>query len=74
MAPAYLGGVLRGGVLCIVDEKICAVDECDMAQVLPCDIPLTASQAPRVRLVITAIYNGRAIRLEPVSERQRRMV
>jgi hypothetical protein len=27
-----------------------------------------------VGLMIGAIYNGRAIRLEPVSERQRRMV
>src|SRR5262249_6678919 len=45
-----------------------------MPQVLPCDIPVTAGQAPRVGLMIGAIYNGRAIRLEPVSERQRRMV
>src|SRR5262249_23209306 len=45
-----------------------------MLQVLPCDIPVTAGQAPRVGLMIGAIYNGRAIRLEPVSERQRRMV
>jgi hypothetical protein len=57
-----------------VDEKICAIDEFGMPEVLPCDIPLTAGQAPRVGLMIGAIYNGRAIRLEPVSERQRRMV
>ena len=57
-----------------MDEKICAIDEFGMPQVLPCDIPLTAGQTPRVGLMIAAIYNGRAIRLEPVSERQRRMV
>jgi hypothetical protein len=57
-----------------VDEKICAVDEFGMPQVLPCDIPLTAGQAPRVGFMIAAIYDGRAIRLEPVSERQGRMV
>ena len=57
-----------------MDEEICAIGEFDMPQVLPCDIPLTASQAPRVGLMIAAIYNGRIIGLEPVSERQRRMV
>jgi hypothetical protein len=27
VAPAHLGGVLRGGVLRIVDKKICAMDK-----------------------------------------------
>src|SRR5262245_28814818 len=45
-----------------------------MPEVLPCDIPVTAGQVPRVGLMIGKIYNGCAISLEPVSYRQRRIV
>src|SRR5262245_8493139 len=45
-----------------------------MPEVLPCDIPMSSGQLPRVRFMIAAIDNRRAICLQPVSERQRWMV
>jgi hypothetical protein len=66
--------VFRGSVLCIVDEKICATDEFGVPQILPGDVPSTVGQAPRMGFMIAAINDDRAIRLEPESECQRRMV
>src|SRR4029077_13086674 len=74
VAPAYLGGVLGGGILGIMDEKICATDKFRMPQILAYDIPLAACQGSRVRLVVAAIHERRPVHLQSIAKRERRMI
>ena len=74
VAPADLSLVLARPVLRVVDQQIGAGEEFDMALVLTADFPGAISERPGMRLVIAAIDDGHAVRLEPVAEGQRRVV
>jgi hypothetical protein len=59
MAPADLGRILFGSVLRIVDEKICAIDEFGVPQILPSDFPMTGCQHARRQI---GAYTGRILK------------
>jgi hypothetical protein len=74
MAPADLGRILLGGVLRVVDEKVRTTDEFDVAQILPGDLPVACCQTAGVGLVVTGIHHRHPVGLQPISERERRMI
>ncbi len=74
MAPADLGRVLFGGVLRVVDEKIRALDELGMSQILAGDLSAAGSQQARVGFVVTGIHHHCLVDLQPITERERWMV
>jgi len=55
MPPADLGWILFGSVLRVVDEKIGAIDEFGVSQILPGDIRVAGCQHARVGFVVTGI-------------------
>ena len=74
VAPAALGLVLGGRVLRVVDDEIGAGKELDVTAVLLGQVAGAGGQMPRMRLVIARVDDGDAVRLEPIAERERRMV
>src|SRR5260370_35678001 len=74
MAPADLGRILLGSELRVVDEKIRAIDEFGVSQILPSDFPVAGCQHARVGFVVTSIHTRYPAGLQPLTERERRMI
>src|SRR5260370_35154274 len=74
MAPADLGRILFGSVLRVMDEKIGAIDEFGVSQILPGDIPVAGCQHARVGFVVTGIHHRYPGGLQPITERERWMI
>src|SRR5436190_8178292 len=74
MAPADLGRVLFGSVLRVVNEKVGAIDEFGVSQILPSNPPVAGCQYARVRFVVTGIHHRYAVSLQPITERERGMI
>lgn len=72
--PADLLRVFLGGVLGIMDYKICAGEKVAMLEVLALKFTRPVRQLSRVRFVIGRINNHCPTGLKPVSERERWMI
>ena len=75
VAPAEVLLVLAEGELRVVDQEIRASDEGGVVDLVgAARRPLAAREGRRMRLVIGGVDDRRAVGLDPVAERQRRMV
>ena len=74
VAPADLGRILFGSILRVVDEKIGAIDEFGVSQILPGDIRVAGCQHARVGFVVTGIHHCYPVGLQPITERERWMI
>src|SRR5205807_4598356 len=74
MAPADLGRILFGSELRVVDEKIRAIDEFGVSQILPSDFPVAGCQHARVGFVVTGIHHRYPVGLQTITERERWMI
>jgi hypothetical protein len=74
MAPADLGRILFGGELRVVNEKVRAIDEFGVSQILSSDFPVAGCQQARVGLVVTGIHHRYPVGLQPITKRERWMI
>src|SRR5262245_9226952 len=74
MTPADLGRILFGSVLRVVDEKIGAIEEFGVPQVLPGEIPVTGRQHTRVGFMVATIHDRHPVGLQPITKRKRWMI
>jgi len=75
VAPARLGRVLLRRVLRVVDHEVSAGEEFNVPAVLAGDLAgACRRQQPRVGLVVRGVHDRDAVGLEPVAERERRVV
>src|SRR6266498_1646555 len=74
MPPANLGRVLFGSVLRIMDEKIRSLKEVSVPAILPCDFTLARCECSRIGFVVTGIHERCPVDLQPIPQRERRMV
>ena len=75
VAPADVGLVFGPRELRVVDQQVGAVDEAgELALFGGLRWPLAACQRQRMRLVVGGVDDGRAVGLDAVAQRQRRVV